>query len=128
VVLALRARGFDCYGLDYADKIIGILNKKFPEVPFSCGDIRMLPYYEESFDAYISLGLIEHFVNGQDQILQVAARVVKSGGYIFLQVPYLNPFRKLKIKLGISSIKVQILNQMFHILNHVFHLKNFKIY
>lgn len=99
VVLALRARGYDCVGLDYAEKIISNLNNKFPEVPFVRGDIRSLPYDAESFDGYISLGVIEHFTEGQDKMLQEAARVIKTGGYIFLSVPCLNEYRKLRIKL-----------------------------
>ncbi len=100
VVLAMRARGFDCYGLDYAEKIITTLNKRFPDVPFHCGDIRNLPYPDATFDGYISLGVIEHFLEGQDGMLQEAARIVKPGGYIFVSVPALNSFRKLKIRHG----------------------------
>lgn len=100
VVLAMRARGFDCHGLDFAEKVIDLLNVEFPEVPFHKGDIRNLPFQEESFDGYISLGVIEHFVNGQDKMLAEAARIIKSGSYAFVSVPALNAFRKLKIKTG----------------------------
>lgn len=101
VALALRSRGFDCFGLDYAKNTISMLNEKFPEVPFHQGDIRCLPYPDAFFDSYISLGVIEHFTEGQDQMLQEAARVVKPGGWIFISVPALNEFRKLKGKLGL---------------------------
>ena len=100
VVVALRARGFDCYGLDYAEKVIKMLNKNFPNYPFHKGDIRKLPYADASFDAYISLGVIEHFVEGQDVMLHEAARIVKPGGYIFISVPALNGYRKLKCRRG----------------------------
>jgi len=100
VAVALRARGFDCYGLDYAEKTIKLLNKQFPDYPFHKGDIRNLPYADASFDAYISLGVIEHFVEGQDVMLQEAARIIKPGGYIFISVPALNGYRKLKCRMG----------------------------
>jgi ubiquinone/menaquinone biosynthesis C-methylase UbiE len=105
VVLALRARGFDCYGLDYAEKIISILNSKFPHVPFHLGDIRNLPYDPDFFDSYISLGVIEHFTEGQQQMLTEACRVIKPSGHIFLSVPYLNPYRKLLVKLNLYKPK-----------------------
>lgn len=100
VVLALRYHGFDCIGLDYAARTIEVLNKEFPDTPFHQGDIRSLPYPENSFDAYISLGVIEHFTEGQEEILKEAARVVKPGGLIFVSVPALNDWRKLKCRLG----------------------------
>ena len=103
VVLALRFKGYDCYGLDYAEKIISKLNLKFPDVPFHQGDIRALNYPNNSFDAYISLGVIEHFLIGQQNMIDEASRVTKSGGYIFISVPYLNKYRKLRIKLGLYN-------------------------
>jgi len=42
VVVALRTMGFDCYGLDYAEKVIKLLNQNFPDYPFYQGDIRRL--------------------------------------------------------------------------------------
>ncbi len=101
VVLALRAHGFDCYGLDYAENTIEVLNKEFPEVPFHLGDIRSLPYPDNYFDAYISLGVIEHFTEGQEVMLQEAARVVRPGGRIFISVPAFNGWRKLKCRFGL---------------------------
>lgn len=100
VVLALRAHGYDCHGLDYAEKTINLLQKEFPEVPFCQGDIRELPYEAGSFDGYISLGVMEHFTEGQDNMLAEAARVVRPGGWIFLSVPALNGWRKLRCRLG----------------------------
>jgi ubiquinone/menaquinone biosynthesis C-methylase UbiE len=98
VVLAMRKHGFDCHGLDFAEAIIKILNKKFPDIPFDQGDIRELPYEDKSFDGYISLGVIEHFLSGQKLMLAEAARIIKPGGHIILSVPALNEFRKSKIK------------------------------
>ena len=100
VVLAMRKNGFNCYGLDFAEKIITTLNKKFPDVPFDQGDIRNLPYEKKSFDGYISLGVIEHFLSGQKLMLSEAARIIKPGGHIIISVPALNNFRKSKIKKG----------------------------
>lgn len=100
VVLAMRARGFDCFGLDYASDTIQMLNREFPEVPFHQGDIRCLPYEDRSFDGYISLGVIEHFTHGQEQMLREAARVVKPGGWLFVSVPALNGWRKRRCRRG----------------------------
>jgi ubiquinone/menaquinone biosynthesis C-methylase UbiE len=100
VVLALRQWGHDCWGLDYAGVTIGCLKGRFPDVPFIQGDIRALPFEDASFDAYISLGVIEHFTSGQEIMLAEAARIVRPGGTIFLSVPALNSYRELRIRLG----------------------------
>ena len=101
VVIALRARGIDCHGLDFAQKTIEILNRQFPDLPFRLGDIRDLPYSDNSFDGYISLGVIEHFTEGQEKMLREAARVVKPGGCIFISVPALNGWRKFRSRFGL---------------------------
>ena len=98
VVLAMRARGFDCYGLDLAESVIANLSRNFPGVPFHQGDIRKLPYSDASFDGYISLGVIEHFIEGQEGMLREAARVTKPGGYIFVSVPALNGYRRFRCR------------------------------
>ena len=100
VVLSMRTRGFNCFGLDYAAETIRMLNREFPDVPFDQGDIRSLPYEDRSFDGYISLGVIEHFTEGQEQMLREAARVVKPGGWLFVSVPALNGWRKLRCRFG----------------------------
>lgn len=97
-VLAFQAKGFDCHGLDYANRVIDLLNKQFPELPFLKGDIREIPYPDSYFDGYISLGIIEHFPEGQRKMLAEAARVLRRGGYACVSVPALNEFRKLRIK------------------------------
>ena len=61
LVIALRQNGYDCHGLDYAERTIEVLKGHFPDMPFTQGDIRKLPYESEFFDAYISLGVMEHF-------------------------------------------------------------------
>jgi ubiquinone/menaquinone biosynthesis C-methylase UbiE len=101
VVLAMRANGYNCFGLDFASSTIQMLNNEFPDVPFHKGDIRCLPYEDKSFDGYVSLGVIEHFTEGQDLMLSEAARVVKPGGLIFVSVPALNGWRKFRCRFGL---------------------------
>jgi len=99
VVIALRARGFDCVGLDYAIQTVNLLNEKLDEKVFHHGDIRDIPFPSSYFDAYISLGVIEHFESGQLEMMAEATRVLKKGGVCFISVPFFSPFRRLKAKL-----------------------------
>lgn len=56
------------------------------------GDIRKLPFNKNSFDGYISLGVVEHFENAKDVelVFKEAYRVLKPGGYAFFSIP--NPY------------------------------------
>jgi ubiquinone/menaquinone biosynthesis C-methylase UbiE len=100
VALALKKKGYASYGLDFAQGTIEMLREKFPCVPFIQGDIHSLPFPDAFFDLYISLGVIEHFIEGQNVILTEAARVVKPRGKIILSVPAVNSYRRFRYRLG----------------------------
>lgn len=86
--------------MDYADETIRELNTRFPAIPFHLGDVRTLPFADRSFDGMISLGVIEHFCNGQRQILSEAGRVLRGGAVLLVSVPFLNQYRLKKIQRG----------------------------
>lgn len=78
------------YVLDYAEnaiRIIDSLNKSSPYkvVPLR-GDAFKLPFRDESFDIVFHQGLLEHFRNPKD-ILKENYRVLKSGGFVIVDVP-----------------------------------------
>lgn len=100
IVSALNKHGFQTTGIDFAKNTVEIINKEFPELDVIYGDIFDLPFEDESFDAYISGGVIEHFWEGYDQIINEMHRVLKPGGYCFVSFPTMSPIRKLKAKLG----------------------------
>ena len=60
-----------------------------------------LPYPDNSFDGNWSFGVIEHFWNGYDAIVQEAYRVLKPGGHLFMTFLTLSPLRHVKLKLGL---------------------------
>jgi len=100
IVYALRELGYDAYGVDYAADTVGKTNEKFPELKISLGDVTKLDFSDGFFDAYWSLGVIEHFWDGYGEIASEMARVLKKDGFLFLTFPQLSPLRKLKAKLG----------------------------
>jgi SAM-dependent methyltransferase len=100
VVLSLRHHGYRAVGLDFAKNTIDQLSERFPDYGFLAGDIRELPYLDNSFDAYISLGVIEHFQCGQSQMLREASRVVRSNGLAFVSVPAFNGYRRFRAAFG----------------------------
>ena len=93
-VLALCARGYNCIGIDYAHKAIQNLKKYFPDIPVMAGDVCHLNIKDESLDAYISLGVVEHFREGPVIPLREAFRVLKKRGTLIVSVPQAFEWRR----------------------------------
>ncbi|MCP4264280.1 MAG: class I SAM-dependent methyltransferase [Candidatus Brocadiaceae bacterium] len=94
-VLALRARGYNCMGIDFAFQTIQNLKKHFPDITVMVGDICHLNLKDECLDAYISLGVVEHFREGPVVPLREAFRVLKEGGTLIVSVPQAFQWRRL---------------------------------
>jgi SAM-dependent methyltransferase len=97
-VYLLQKLDYDCIGIDYAKSTVDKINKLAPEINVQLGDVRKLEFTDNSFDGYWSLGVIEHFYNGYDDIIQEMHRVLKEGGVLFLTVPSMSWIRKMKAK------------------------------
>lgn len=92
-VVALRSRGYDCAGIDFATSTIDEIKEIFPNLPVSRGDVLNLDYETSSISGYISLGVVEHFQEGPQAALAEAFRVIKPGGVGVISVPVNNPLR-----------------------------------
>jgi SAM-dependent methyltransferase len=99
-VYALCHHGYKAYGVDYAKKTVEKINQYAPELKITLGDVRNLDFNEGFFDGYWSLGVIEHFYDGYDSILNQANRVLRDRGYLFLTTPVMSWLRKYKVKNG----------------------------
>jgi nucleoside-diphosphate-sugar epimerase/ubiquinone/menaquinone biosynthesis C-methylase UbiE len=95
-VLSLKKHRYNVIGIDYAEKTVRILNQIMPELAIQKGDVRNLPFKDEYFSGYWSLGVIEHFYEGYQSIAIEMHRVIKTGGYLFLTFPYMSFLRKMK--------------------------------
>ncbi len=93
--------GYKAIGVDFARKTIKRVKEVFPEFDVRLGDVRNLPFPDNTFVGYWSAGVIEHFWEGYDVILKEMRRVLIPGGYLFLSFPYMSPLRRLKAKIGL---------------------------
>lgn len=119
-VYQLSQEGYDITGVDFAPKTIRKLKKKFKELKFILADVEKLPFEDNSFDVYLSFGVIEHFEDGPQNVLREANRVLKKGGLLFLTIPYLNFFRKIRYsKIKKKGEFYQYLYDEKEFLNHI---------
>lgn len=99
-VWTLRNRGYDAYGVDYAKETVAKIKNAIPDLKISYGDVRDLEFSDNFFDGYWSLGVIEHFYNGFDEIASEMKRVIRPGGFLFITFPCISRFREKKINKG----------------------------
>lgn len=97
-VSALHYNGYDAYGVDYAKETVKKINQYAPELKIKAGDVRDLPFPDNFFDGYWSLGVVEHFYDGYEKIVSEMFRVLTPGGYLFLTAPVMSPLRKAKVR------------------------------
>jgi hypothetical protein len=101
VVYCMHVHGYEAIGVDFAEKTIERVKDAVPELDVRVGDVRNLPFPDNYFIGYWSLGVIEHFWNGYPDIITDMRRVLINGGYVFLTFPYMSHLRRLKAKLGL---------------------------
>ena len=93
-VVALRARGYDCRGIDFSPQTVERVKEILPDLPIKYGDICQTDFPDESISAYISLGVMEHFKEGPEKALREAKRVLKQNSFLLVSVPQVFEWRK----------------------------------
>ncbi len=103
IVSALKRMGFKIEGIDSATRTVEHLNSIGLSVRKM--DVRNTDYTDDTFDAYVSLGVIEHFfdISETRKIIQEATRITKKGGLLYFSVPFTNRLRKSIIRNNIDT-------------------------
>lgn len=100
-VFALKNLGYESFGIDFAEPALQATHRLFPDLSMTAGDVFSLPYKGDAFDGYLSVGVIEHFFEGYEEILVEISRVVKPGGFLFISFPCVSLLRRAKVLLNI---------------------------
>jgi demethylmenaquinone methyltransferase / 2-methoxy-6-polyprenyl-1,4-benzoquinol methylase len=81
LAIALRERGADVIGMDFAEKMLAIARRKAPGIDFRQGNALALDFPDDSFDA-ATVGFGARNFDDLDRGLAEMARVVKPGGRV----------------------------------------------
>jgi SAM-dependent methyltransferase len=104
-VAALRHFGLMIEGVEYSSDLVALVHAANPKLPVRQGNVLRIDSPDDHFDTYLSIGVVEHRVEGPEPFLTEAYRVLKSGGKIFISVPYFEPIRVLKSRLSMYDRK-----------------------
>ena len=127
--------GLNIEGVDFDLELIKYLEdwqkKRNINTKFIYSNISKLPYEDNSLNCCISIGVVEHFIEGPGQPISEFFRVLKPGGIAIISTPsihFANAFHHLKIKIRkylkkIFRLKLQD-SPFFQYWNRPKHLKN----
>lgn len=104
-VAYLADRGFDIEGIEINPETVAVVNGIRPDIKVRFGDVIHLPYADNSLSGIISLGVIEHFIEGPQVALSEIQRVLKPEAYAIITVPSFNLVRKIKVFIGYQWFK-----------------------
>ena len=96
-----HTRGYDITGIDYSQVAVDELKKYNSDFKVELGDITNIPFKDETFDVYLSFGVLEHLEQDSDlhKAISEIHRVLKKSGIAIITIPYLN-FANLKYALN----------------------------
>src|SRR5688572_1323817 len=102
-------RGARAYGIDISSPTLAQAKAAFPTtgergLRAALGDVRGLPFVDDSFDAIYSMGTIEHFDETAQAVAEMA-RVLKPGGRAIIGVPNRrDPFLRPLFVTGLQAL------------------------
>jgi SAM-dependent methyltransferase len=100
-IAALRHHGLMIEGIEYAHNLVDLVHSLNPQLPIRKGNVLHIDCPDNHYDTYLSIGVVEHRVEGPEPFLSEAYRVLKPGGKILISVPYFGPIRRLKSRLSL---------------------------
>jgi SAM-dependent methyltransferase len=88
-------QGWQTTGIDWSEALCDRARQSVPGGVFVAGDMRAMPFPSQSFGSVISLGAVEHDVEGPLAALREYHRVLSPGGIAIITVPYMSPVRRV---------------------------------
>ena len=86
-VIYFKNHGFNVVGVDFVHSALKRLKQFDPSTKLATCDIHDCPFPDNSFGAYLSYGVVEHFPHGPTKSIEEAYRILKKNGIILMMVP-----------------------------------------
>jgi len=94
-VIWFEKNGWQAAGLDWSSSLINRACTEYPNLRFEVGDLRAMPFRNEEFGSVVSLGAIEHSIEGPMGSLLEFRRILMPEGIAIITVPFLGPIRNI---------------------------------
>jgi len=113
MVAGLTTNGYKAIGIDYEPMVVKYANQQLPNENITEGNVLALNLPDASLGCYLSIGVVEHFINGPQPALLEARRLLTPDGIALISVPYLNPSRCTYLS-TLNEISMELSNYRFH--------------
>ena len=87
-LLYFREHGYSIHGIDLSAEGLRKIHQFDMSVPIVQGDVQRMPYMDKSLDLYVSIGVLEHFIQGPQVALKETRRVLRDEGRLVLSGPF----------------------------------------
>jgi ubiquinone/menaquinone biosynthesis C-methylase UbiE len=118
--LPLGMRGYNVIGIDVSTKALGMARssstKHGIDIEFIAGDLYHLPFADNSFDAVLCYGVLQHLLSKERELaLSEFRRILVKGGLLFIEV-----FGKEDMRYGGTEIEPDTFSRKSGIIYHYF--------
>lgn len=90
-----KQRGWDVYGTELTDEAVDHCKAK--GLQMFKGELHQIDFDPESFDAIVSIEVIEH-INTPIEYAETAHKILRKGGVLYLTTPNFNSFLRYRLK------------------------------
>ena len=120
--LPLRMRGYDVTGIDVSTKALGMARtsstKHCLDGEFIAGNICNLPFPDNSFDAVLCYGVLQHLLSRERELaVSEFRRILSKGGQLFIEV-----FGKDDMRYGGNEVEPDTFSRESGIIYHYFNI------
>jgi ubiquinone/menaquinone biosynthesis C-methylase UbiE len=82
----VNAHGVNAYGIDTEENMLAVAKSKYPNMEFQLSRCEDMPFEKQTFDVLIACMAYHHF-SEKEGFAKEAARVLKSGGALYIADP-----------------------------------------